>query len=270
MQVYWKGKLRFFHELERNDQIEIIKSAHVSNITPEELDQQKNSSDLDFEKFVPRIVSFNPGYFLACHGIGHSVRTAIMAYLCSIEYFHNFNEFKNFSSKTLLCCLSASLLHDIGRCLGGDGSDIFGETSAFIAGEILSKVGGFSDEEIEWIKEAIVIGGVNERNTKIFLNENGNILNDKQIIACIMGDSDSYEFERFKRCDINYTCVKKLGILTKDGNSPDEILNSLKSKNRQICKRIPEPRRWKKQGSGQYLNYSEILKEELLKITINK
>lgn len=193
MQVYWKGEF------------EIIKSSHISKITPEELDEQKKSSDLDFERFIPRIVSFNPGYFLAFHGIGHSVRTAVMAYLCSIEYFHNFNEFKNFSSKTLLCCLSASLLHDIGRCLGGDGCDIFGETSAFIAGDILSEVGSFSKEEIEWIKEAIVI----ESNTKIFLKENGNVLNDKQIIACIMGDSDSYEFERFKRCDINYTCVKK-------------------------------------------------------------
>lgn len=271
MQIYWKGELHRFHELKRQEQIEIIKSAHVSRTTTEELEEQQKSSDLEFQIFMSKIVSFHPGFYLACHGIGHSVRTAIISYMCSNEYFRNFKEFQNFSPRILLCCLSASLLHDIGRCLGGDGSDIFGETSAFIAGEILSEIGCFSDDEIEWIKEAIVIGGIDEKKAKIFLNENGNVLNEKYIIACIMGDSDSFEFERFKRCDINYTSVKKLGILTNDGKVPDDILNSLKSLDRQINKRIQEPKKWKKSGlkSDQMCNYTEILREELLKLTVN-
>ena len=269
MKVFWGGKIQFFHLLNRNDQLEIIKSAHVSKYPQEYINKQKNVSENKFREFINEFIGFNEGNLLECHGIAHSVRTAIMAQLSCQQYFNNFKEYANMNPRILFCAISAALLHDIGRCFGGDKYDVFGSLSAEIADEILTEVGGFSDDEIEWIKEAIVIGGVDESNTKLFLNENGNILNDKQIIACVMGDSDSYEFERFRRCDINYTCVKKLRILTKDGKSPDEILNSLKRQDRQIYKRIPEPR---KSGlnSGQLLNYAETLKEELVKLTMNK
>lgn len=241
MQVYYQGALHYFEELNRSAQLEIVKTAHVSRHTQEELEKQKDSTRSSFEMFIRSVVIFNKGNLLSCHGIAHSVRTAIIANYACVEYYKNFKEFENISSRTVVCCVSASMLHDIGRTLGGDGTDIFGETSAFIAGEILNQVDGFSPDEIDWIKEAIVIGGINSEDVRSSLRENGNVLNEKQMIACIMGDADSFEFERFGTCDVSYTSIKKLGILTKNGESPDFVLNFLKKKANDLTKRIVEP-----------------------------
>lgn len=260
MQVYWNGKLQLFRELNRNDQIEVIKSAHVPQMKAKELDKEKNSTT-DIETIIHRVVLFCEGHLLIFHGIGHAVRAAIMAGLSSISYLNNFKEFQTMSSRTLLCSISASLLHDIGRCFGGDGSDIFGTTSAHIAGDILAKVGGFTDDEIFWIKEAIEIGGIHEKDVKNIQEQKCDFLNERQMIACIMGDADSYEFERFSNCDIKYTSIKKLALLRKDGSDPEEVLNNLKRMASALCERIKEP--GKNVGT---INYTTILRNELMKV----
>ena len=258
MQVYSRGKLHFFNELDLNDQIEVIKSAHVAVLSPSELEGQKTPSEI--QNIIQRLVLFSEGHLLLFHGIGHAVRTAVIAFFVCCEYSEAFAEFDGISSRVFLCSVVAALLHDIGRCFGGDGTDIFGATSAFVAGEILTKVGGFSDDEIEWVKEAIEIGGIDENDVKKIRERSQKSLSEKEMIACIMGDADSYEFERFRNCDVSYTCVKKLGLLKKNGQKPDGILSLLKTKARDLSMRISEP------GSmNNKFDYSETLRIELLK-----
>lgn len=264
MKVYWKGKVQLFHLLNRDDQLEIIKSAHISNVTSQDIEKQKNESTSNYEKFISDFIGFNEGQLLKWHGIAHSVRTAILTQLACEQYFENFKEFKNMTSRILFCSISASLLHDIGRCFGGDMYDIFGSLSAEIAGQILTQVGGFSDVEINEIKEAIEIGGLNIKDVKTFSKENDDVLNNRQLIACLMGDADSYEFERFYdklSCKIEFTSVKRLGILTNDGRSPDEILNCLKKDARSLSERISEP-----DINSSQINHITFLRDELIKL----
>lgn len=259
MRVYSGGDLHLFQELELKDQIEVIKSAHVSVMNPSELEGQKTPSDI--RNIIQRLVVFSQGRLLMFHGIGHAVRTAVISFYASCEYSESFSEFECISPRVFLCSVVAALLHDIGRCFGGDGTDIFGSTSAFVAGEILNEVGGFSNDEIEWIKEAIEIGGMNENDAKKFNENPQKYLSEKEMIACIMGDADSYEFERFGNCDVSYTCVKKLGLLAKNGKKTDDILSLLKKKARELSKRISEPVNSMKNS----FDYSEILRSELVK-----
>ena len=266
MKVYWKGKVQLFHLLNREDQIEIIQLAHISNITPHIIAKQKVSSSTEFEKFIDEFIGFNEGNLLSYHGIAHSVRTAIIGQILSQQYVKNFKEYQNMTPRTVFCSLSASLLHDIGRCFGGDMYDVFGSLSAEIAGEILNEVGCFSDEEINWIKEAIDVGGLNINDVKNFSAENGDILNERQLIACIMGDADSFEFERFYElhklcCDIKYTSIKKLGLLTKDGEYPDEILNDLKMVARSLAGKLSEP-----EINTNQIDHIKFLRNELTKL----
>lgn len=267
MQVYWDGKLQLFSKLDRDTQIKIIKSAHISNVKSQDLEKQKNTSADEFKSFVSHVVGFHPGKLLYWHGIGHAVRTAIMAQLSCIEYVKNFEAFRNMSSRVLLCAVAASLLHDIGRCLGGDMYDIFGETSAYIAGEILTKVGGFSKNEIESIKKAIDIGGINKDTAEETLKRNNGVLDGSQMIACLMGDADSYEFERFGQsnpCQIKYTSIKMLGFRTKNNEEPDVILNALKKRAKNITGMILEPWQIKNIGpTAEKINYIDILKNAL-------
>lgn len=114
MKVFWKGEVQLFHLLDRSDQLDIIKSAHVSNVTPKEIERQKTASPQKFEAFINKFIGFNEGHLLSHHGIAHAVRTAILAQLSCEQYYKNFEEFKNLSQRVLFCSLSASLLHDIG------------------------------------------------------------------------------------------------------------------------------------------------------------
>lgn len=264
MKVFWGGEIQFFHLLNRNDQLEIIKSAHVSKYPQEYINKQKNVSENKFREFINEFIGFNEGNLLECHGIAHSVRTAIMAQLSCQQYFNNFKEYANMNPRILFCAISAALLHDIGRCFGGDMYDVFGPLSTEIADETLTEVGGFSDKEIAWIKEAIDNGGISENDVTNFSEENSDFLDGRQMIACLMGDADCYEYERFGDvlcCNIGYTSVKKLDLFTKDGANPDEILNNLKMDAQKLSERISEPEIDKVD-----VNYSEFLRDELTKL----
>lgn len=260
MKVYWNGENQLFYQLNRNDQIDIIKSAHVSTYTPDEIDKQINASTSEFEDFIDEFIGFNEGKLSSCHGIAHAIRTALIAQQSCQYYINNFTEFKKMTPRILFCTISASLLHDIGRCFGGDNFDIFGSLSAEIAGEILTEVSSFSDEEIGWIKNAIDAGGLKKEDIENFSIENGDFLNERQMIASLMGDADSFEFERFYDpcCDISYTSIKKLRLLTDEGNCPDELLNYLKDYAKDLSHKISEPR-----IKRSHINYIEFLRNEL-------
>ena len=61
IKVYWKGKIQPFHLLNIDDQIEIIKSAHISNITDQDIEKQKNESKTNYEKFISDFIGINEG-----------------------------------------------------------------------------------------------------------------------------------------------------------------------------------------------------------------
>lgn len=260
MKVHWNGKNQLFYQLNRKDQIKIIKSAHISKYSSGEIRKQIKASTSEFEEFVDEFIGFNEGNLSHCHGIAHAIRTAIIAQQSCQYYINNFTEFKKMSPRILFCAISASLLHDIGRSFGGDNYDIFGSLSADIAGEILTEVSGFSDEEIGWIKKAIDAGGLKKKDIEKFSVENCDILNERQMIASLMGDAESFEFERFSNpcCDISYTSIKKLRLLTDDGKCPDELLYYLKDYARDLADKISEPI-----INRSHINYIEFLRNEL-------
>lgn len=264
MKVFWEGKEQFFHSLKQDTQLQILLTAHASNFSPSYIRSQKNSSKEKYKDFIYRFIGFNEGQLLSNHGIAHAIRTAIISQISCESYVNNFKEYQNLDSRTLFCAMSASLLHDIGRCFGGDMYDVFGSLSAEIASKILNEVGGFSDDEIAWIKEAIDVGRLSEDDIENFSAEDGDVLDKRQLIACLMGDADSYEFERFKdktRCDINFTSVKRLNLSTKDGLCPDEILNDLTKVARNLSDKIHEPQIGEKKE-----DYAQVLKDELMKL----
>lgn len=263
MKVFWNGKEQLFHLMDRSDQVDIIKSAHVSRFTKKDIEMQRKASPKKFQTFINAFIGFNEGNLLAYHGIAHAVRTAIMAQLACEKYYENFEEFANLSPRILFCSLSASLLHDIGRCFGGDMYDVFGSLSAEIASEILNEVGGFSENEIDWIKEAIAFGGLNKDE----INSIEDVLNEKQLIACLMGDADSYEFERFADticCNIEYTSIKSLGLCAIDDKCTDDILNDLKNTANSLSKKISEPK-----SSSDQIDHINFLRDELNKLNTN-
>lgn len=258
IKVYWNGEIQHFQSLSRRDQLEIIKTSHTSNLTEQDIKYHKKSSSEEFEAFIKGFVGIKEGNLLQFHGIGHHVRTAIIANRASKEYFDNFSEYQKMTPQVLFCALAASLLHDIGRCYGGDMYDIFGSSSAEISGEILKEVGGFSAEEIEWIKEAIKVGGLNKRDVRL---SKESVLNEKQLIASLMGDADSYEFERFVDetfCNISYTSIKRLDLHANGGRKTDDILNGLRRVAIDLLNEILEP-----ETSESNIDYKKILRDHL-------
>lgn len=240
-QVYVNNQMQNFCQLNRDDQMKVLKSAHTK-WNADELQRLQNLSQAEFDKEMSEKIRSKTGRISTIHGVEHAVGAALMAQVLCTEYLNKFSAFANMSSRVCLCSIVAALLHDIGRTLAGDSLDISGATSAHIAENILTKVGGFSKTEIGWIKNAIENGGFSKHKIdptyKKEVQSGKRTLSENLMIACIMGDADRYEFERFKskKCNISYLSPNELGLATKNGDTPDNTLNSLKNGENKILR----------------------------------
>ena len=70
------------------------------------------------------------------------------------------------------------------------------------------------------------------------------VLSKELLVACIMGDADRLQFERFNKnkCNIDCLSIKEIGLSTKDGKSTNGILDSLKDEEGKVVSIVNKAR----------------------------